>query len=762
MAMVIGLCACGRQEDRVTNNVLARENVYAVTSKNISPWINCRDSFISVRSAICTDKGVCAVMELQDRMENKEYYGVLTADEKLSDMTVVPLALSDDLQAADENTRYSHFLATKEEKIYGLRVSTAAADERQRAEVCCWNINGQMLWDAELPEIYHDGKEIGVYGFFVSGDDAVDFLFADDDVHIYKIHITGEGELSARERLSDRSAEVFSDCLGMWPGADGSIRVIYVNDEKSSKTSLVEYNVDTDTFGELCELPFPFERGAFEWISAGAVSDLIYAERNGISVYNRGDEQGILKMNYINSDINITYVDALLEIDSECFFAFYKEDNGGTLKAGIFSYVKPEDIVEKSVIVLGGNRIDDVLKQQAIAFNRTNDVYRIVLKEYEYDEYSHSCLQLNNDIASGNMPDILVAEGLPVDNYIEKGLIADLWPLIKQDDELSEVEFMENVFEAYSVDGKLMYVIPSFMVVTVVAKTSIVGDEADWSLEKAKRILAEMGPKTQFMSEMTRDEFMETAMRFYSHDFLDIDAGECSFDSDEFIGLIKFAAALPEEIDPDTLYNVDDYWEGYEAQYRDDMTLLMELSIDSLNPSLNYQLNGYMGGDYTFVGFPGSGAESGKGAYVSGNDLMVLSSKSKVLEGAWEFARYYLTDEYQKGLDFGLPVNRDIFLEKAKKLTEHMIRVDENGIKVEYDDTLYYHGDEVPVPPMTQTQMERLAAYVESVKVTSFMNEEVISIIRDELEAFFAGDKTAEESAKMIQNRIQLYMNERR
>lgn len=412
-------------------------------------------------------------------------------------------------------------------------------------------------------------------------------------------------------------------------------------------------------------------------------------------------------------------------------------------------------------MVLGGKRINDAVKQRVIAFNRTNDRYRIVLREYAYDENTNSYLQLNNDIASGNMPDILVAEGLPVDRYIEKGLIADLRPLIKQDEELSEAEFMENVFETYSVDGKLMYVIPDFMVDTVVAKTSTVGDGADWSLEKVKQLLAEMDQRTQFMSEMTRDMFMEAAMSFYGNEFLEMETGKCSFESDEFIALMKFAATLPKEIDFDTLYDGDDYWDDYEAQYRDERTLLLELRIDSLNRSLNYQLNGYMGEDYIFVGFPGSGVESGKGAYIYGNNLMVLSSKSKMLEGAWEFARYYLTDEYQEGLDWGLPVNKKIFLEKAEKLTEHMVRIDENGTEVESDDTLYYHGEDVPVMPMTQSQLEQFVAYVESVKGTSFADEEILRIIGEEMEAFFAGDKTAEESAKLIQNRVQLYMNER-
>ena len=45
-------------------------------------------------------------------------------------------------------------------------------------------------------------------------------------------------------------------------------------------------------------------------------------------------------------------------------------------------------------------------------------------------------------------------------------LLADVGKLIEKDEELSQVEFVQNVLDAYSVDGKLYYVIPNFRVST--------------------------------------------------------------------------------------------------------------------------------------------------------------------------------------------------------------------------------------------------------------------------------------------------------
>ena len=63
-----------------------------------------------------------------------------------------------------------------------------------------------------------------------------------------------------------------------------------------------------------------------------------------------------------------------------------------------------------------------------------------------------------------------------MDNYVAKGLLADISKLISKDEELSQTEFLQNVWDAYSVNGKLYYVIPRFAVVTMAAKTELVGD----------------------------------------------------------------------------------------------------------------------------------------------------------------------------------------------------------------------------------------------------------------------------------------------
>ena len=66
------------------------------------------------------------------------------------------------------------------------------------------------------------------------------------------------------------------------------------------------------------------------------------------------------------------------------------------------------------------------------------------------------------------------------------------------------------------------------------------------------------------------------------------------------------------------------------------------------------------------------------------------------------------------------------------------------------------------VPPMTQEEVDEVLSFIESVNRASYSNNEIQSIIEEEAAPFYAGQKTAEEVAGIIQSRIQILVNESR
>ena len=63
---------------------------------------------------------------------------------------------------------------------------------------------------------------------------------------------------------------------------------------------------------------------------------------------------------------------------------------------------------------------------------------------------------------------------------------------------------------------------------------------------------------------------------------------------------------------------------------------------------------------------------------------------------------------------------------------------------------------------LTQEQVDEIVAFILSIDKCYYYNESVMNIINEEMPAFYTGQKTAQEVAKTIQNRAQLYVDENR
>ena len=791
LALAAGLCACGGKSadgerggasvdadagsSEHTNSslgavnadaALAKENVYRVSDVEIPVLEDGKTA--GVKCMARRDGRIYAVMRIYDWAREGENYCLLSMDEGEDAFESVSMEMPADGEAEQGDVRYSDFVIGIGGRVYALCLRRSFyVDDRTGEYVderwqyaCCWDAGGKLLWRTEIAG--DGGEELEAWTLFPMEDGSAEVILRGENV--YRLLLWKDGSPADWVKLSEESAKVFQmECRRLIRKEDGSCLLLCLGTER--RDILREYDIRTDSLGEAFALPEELSTvslGDFTF-AAGADSDLVYAGRDGVSAYSMGDAEGKLKMDYVNSDRNITNLHCLLELDQTHFLMFYEEDYTTELKAGMFEYVAPEDVPDKAVVVLAGLGVNAGIKKRAIQYNRENDRYRVVLREYETIE------GLNLDIVSGELPDLLMADGLPMDSYIAKGLIADVRPLIEGDAELSRIEFLENVFDAYSVDGRLMYVVPSFVVSTMAARTALVGDGEDWSMERMLEVLAGMGADARLLDGLSRDVFMETAMEYRGRDFIDMETGKCTFDSEEFIELMEFARTLPEErYFAGATGDEADSWDAYQLQYLNGRTLLMELYVCYFSPEFDerlfYRLNGYLGGDYVFVGFPSNavGADASESALIHGEHLMALVARSDNPTGAWDFARYYLTEEYQRGLEVSLPVNKQILEEWAREETRRSYYMDENGEKVEYDLTLDINGETVVIPPLSQGQLDELIAYVESATGTPFEDANVLNIIREEMESLYAGDKKAEDVAAIIQSRVQVYVQENR
>ena len=62
---------------------------------------------------------------------------------------------------------------------------------------------------------------------------------------------------------------------------------------------------------------------------------------------------------------------------------------------------------------------------------------------------------------------------------------------------------------------------------------------------------------------------------------------------------------------------------------------------------------------------------------------------------------------------------------------------------------------------MTQEQIDKAVHFIEGLHNPAFEDEVIMNIIYEEAESFFQGQKSAEDVAGLIQNRVQLCLHER-
>ena len=64
--------------------------------------------------------------------------------------------------------------------------------------------------------------------------------------------------------------------------------------------------------------------------------------------------------------------------------------------------------------------------------------------------------------------------------------------------------------------------------------------------------------------------------------------------------------------------------------------------------------------------------------------------------------------------------------------------------------------------PMTQSEAQQLRELLSQVEHTTFFDEKIMEIIREEFAAVDAGDRSAAEAAALVQSRVSLYVLEQK
>lgn len=459
-------------------------------------------------------------------------------------------------------------------------------------------------------------------------------------------------------------------------------------------------------------------------------------------------------LNFVDSDISHGEISDIFPIGEDgSFIGVGTSYMSGNMQIMVIYPVDASSLPERTEIIVAGSEyaIGSGLEYQAVRFNTENEKYRIKIKKYSSDDY---VAKLNNDITSGKIPDILLTDSsTPIDSYTAKGLFADLYEFIDNDSEISREDFLPNLLTAMETDGKLYRFTDSFKIFTAIGKTSIFGDKTGIDFKRINEITESRPDGTEIFAGTTKENILEHAMELCGDNFIDYKNGKCDFTSDYFIELLEFANKFLNSMDMDSYFN-DDFWSRYNTMYADDDTLLLIAYITDFS-DIFYNEHEIFGEEVTAVGFP---TFEGLGASFDVSGGFAVSAKSKNQEGAWEFLRSLLTEEFQDSIS-ELPVRKTSLEKKAQKnmneFDPHATRLTVMGSMM-LGTSGYAIKDDKP----TQADIDKTMEIINSTKQITKYNYTVTDIVIEEAGSYFSGSKTAEDAAQMIQNRVQNYLDE--
>mgnify|MGYP002625663579 CR=1 FL=1 len=382
----------------------------------------------------------------------------------------------------------------------------------------------------------------------------------------------------------------------------------------------------------------------------------------------------------------------------------------------IFLAGSVEETVNRTILRLA--TVDKTRVAPLVAeFNRNSKDYFIQIIEYD----PNSQLRLNTELISEDAPDIieLTSITIPPNTY----LLEDLVPYFEQDIDINLDDFTGNIIESMLVDGRLTSIIDSYCIQTLAARADIVGDKA-WTMQNMLSVFHENKDLVYaFPCWMSPEELLLWVCNVSNGEFIEWESGTCSFDSDEFVAWLKFCKEMPTE------NSISEYISDY------DPSVLMTVQVFQTVQWIDTITKNYMGSEIRYVGFP---CNDSVGSYYSKNELglrMAISATSRNKEAAWEFIKMMFSDNWQKRI-VGIPV---IQQELSARLSE-LISDKENNVM--------------------QSDIDKFLRLNEKTNSFLYNNTVIRDIIMESAQAYFSGEKSAEDVAAIIQSKVSIYLSE--
>lgn len=372
---------------------------------------------------------------------------------------------------------------------------------------------------------------------------------------------------------------------------------------------------------------------------------------------------------------------------------------------------------------------------------------------------------LNTNMMAGKGPDVLILDGMPIESYIDKGLLSDLTNVI--DASSKEVKFFEHVKNSYEIDGKI------FAIPTRFGAPAIQGDEETVASSTDLKALAEQLEKLKAANPdnkyIINDEEAKSILKklYYANSPAWIQKnGTLSEEAlKEFLTLAKRIYDVNDHTNDD---NAENLTSSFTVSVKGGSSIGLEGmgngSMQIMTENILFNL-GIMNSPSELSDIVSAKKAIGNGSYgwMPGQSQKVfvpmtsvgINSKSKQTESAEKFISGLLSTETQKSSQgSGFPINQAAFQEIIANPFE------EGSVSLGFISS--EEGDQKQMEYIwpTEEEFQQLKAELDTLDTPAVTDEIIKDCVIEQGTNCLNGGQSVDDAVKNIMQKVNLYLAE--
>ncbi len=381
--------------------------------------------------------------------------------------------------------------------------------------------------------------------------------------------------------------------------------------------------------------------------------------------------------------------------------------------------------------------------------------YQVGLTDENAMTVSDALKTLTTEIMAGKGPDVLVLDGMPVDTYIEKGILQDLSSVVAEDED----NYFSNILGTYKGEKGLCAIPARFMIPMAQGGSDFYNPGEDFDTFTARKdVFKNMDPQTLV------GKFWYSCGAAWKKDDGTLDQAKMT----DFLTKLKNAYGAYDSSVADARAKVftSETTNGPEIvdEKRIETLVWGELELAGGVWNVNIGLSNKM--DYGMTKAILERLENGTYGLMPGQAknvfvpavIMGISSKSNQTETAQQFVKYMFAKDAQIiSQSGGFPVQREAFL---SVIDGHQYEGKDSmmGVSVEglaEDEVIKYE-----MSPTPQEEIKKFTELVESLTTPALQDDVIKEAVTEQGTKVLKGEQSPEEAVNEIMQKVKIYLAE--